>query len=271
MRSMSGQETLGIDDWYNVWNDTNDYNDSCVIRVTNKCNEQCQHCCFRSGPLWKKYISTEKAIKINQWLPKKITMYIMGGEFTVLKNYPEIILALTKNRKKVRLATNGQWATTKKKLQKFVTTVKQIKKNCNDLDISISDDQWHISKGAVSKYKFIKYNTGIPVALNQNCNPAPIGRAWDNKLVCFPEMYALCKTKKYLIITEDSMIHRCSSGYFPWKSFEETTWDDARDYIWRWRSEKLSEGMNCHICMEIVAAARHRIVGSEAPPNTKEE
>lgn len=243
------------DYWYNKWSN-NCYSRACIIRVTNGCNEKCPHCCFRSGPDNYRRMSIETARKVNTWIPKKIAINIMGGELTVLDNYPEIILSLAESRNEVRIQTNGQWAKTKAGLYKFIKAVNQASSICARLDVAIADDRWHNQLGTIAKKRFKQCRTNVTLIKNHDIHLTPVGRAWDNNLIISPNSHASCEIMSNMMVTEDGMISRCPYGYMPWKHFSETTWDDAQDYVWGWRSEKLSEGMNCHACMEIVEASK---------------
>lgn len=194
---------------------------------------------------------------------------IMGGEFTILDDYPEMLVALARGRHGIRLVTNGFWAD--EDADKFFDAMRQIHEaSCQTIDVAVSNDHWHKQSGDHATNLLVDNNPGINVIHTEDLkvsmgNITPIGRAWDNNLIPRTKLWGSCQLMCNMIITEDGMISRCPFGYFPWKHFSETTWADAQEYIWGWRSEKLAEGMNCHLCMKTVEAARCRVVGNEVP------
>lgn len=244
---------ISHDKWYKKWN-ASSVNSACIIRVTNRCNQRCTHCAFRSGPDCVGQMSIETCKKINTWVPAGIVMNIMGGEVTFLANYPEILVALASRRRRIRLVTNGYWGDHDS--DKFFDAIKKVKENsCKNVDVAISNDDWHKKGSYKARTLLQKNNLGIGVIDIPHLSIydiTPIGRAWDNNLTINDHIPCSCKTMCNMIITEDGMLCRCPYGYFPWKHFSETTWFDAQEYIWGWRSEKLADGMDCISCMKTV-------------------
>ncbi|KKN91211.1 hypothetical protein LCGC14_0220790 [marine sediment metagenome] len=255
------------DYWYDKWMASTQSN-ACVVRVTNQCNQKCRHCCFRSGPEHVGQMSVKMCEKINAWVPVRVALNIMGGEFSVLDNYPEMLAALSRDKNIVHLVTNGFWTNDKEGIYKFFSAIRGIKRTSECVSVTVSNDHWH-KKSTDDLIKILK-NNGLDVTIEtaRNLGPkgdriSPIGRAWDNKLVPCNSIHCSCEVMSSMIITEDGMVNRCPYGYFPWKHFSETTWNEAQEYIWGWRSEKLSEGMNCHLCMEVDNANRCRFVSNK--------
>jgi len=186
----------------------------------------------------------------------------MGGEFSVLENYPEMLVELARNRIHVRLVTNGFWGQTADGISKFLNTRKKMMEVCVRVSICVSTDEWHNSlsySGAVEMLQAIDFGPDFTPSTLRIEHIAPVGRAWDNNIAGSDNVHRThcsCKSMSNMIITEDGMISRCPFGYFPWKHFSKTTWEDAQDYVWGWRSEKLAEGMNCDSCMKIVEASK---------------
>lgn len=248
------------DTWYKKWN-LSTVASACIVRLTNRCDQKCKHCCFRSGPNCIGQMSENMCKQINAWIPKRVVINTMGGEITVLNDYPELLAALAKGRSRLRLVTNGFWA--HHSPTKFFDAIKQMKTSpCDRIEIVVSGDGWHNKKHTLAskmldeietEADFICTNEGVSMPV------IPVGRAWDNHIMHDGSIYHQCQEQTSMIITEDGMLCRCPFGYFPWKHFSETTWHDAQEYIWGWRSEKLNEGMNCHLCMDTIESARRRV------------
>lgn len=238
------------DEWYDIWSLSN-VSTSCVVRVTNQCDQKCRHCAFRSGPDQVGKMSVQMCREINSWVPRKILLNIMGGEITVLPDYPELLIALSEGRGHIRMVTNGYLS---KNPSKFWDTIRQIRKrSCYKVEVAVSQDQWHEKQSHIAISLLADNEVGATPVETSNIfleDITPVGRAWDNGLCSNYPTKRKCEIMSNMTITEDGMITRCPFGYFPWKHFSETTWHDAQEYIWGWRSERLSEGMNCHSCME---------------------
>lgn len=231
---------------------------ACILRVTNRCDQECRHCAFRSSPRCIGQMSAKMCEKINAWVPRRVVLNIMGGEFSILNDYPEMLVELARGRRHIRLVTNGFWAG--RSTNKFFDTIKQIKEaSCQTIDIAVSTDGWHtrLSDNAVLALR--NNNLGVNFIDAGELYPshiAPVGRAWDNQINPHPNIQPHCEIMCGMIITEDGMICRCPYGYFPWKHFRKTTWHDAQEYIWGWRSKELAKSMNCRLCMGRVEASR---------------
>lgn len=226
---------------------------ACIVRVTNQCNDKCRHCSFRSGPNCIGQLSVESCEEINAWVPRtSVVINIMGGEFSILDNYPSILVALAKGRKDIRLITNGFWA--HDNILKFFNAMRDVKNVLSgNLEVAVSSDSWHRTRGASAK-RFLKdiseYVEIVETSEIFDDDVVPIGRAWDNNIVTARNYRCACEQMCNMIITEDGMLCKCPFGYFTWKHFSETTWEDAKRDILLWREEMLEDGMNCNNCME---------------------
>jgi len=180
----------------------------------------------------------------------------MGGEFSILHNYPDILVALCENRDRIRLTTNGAWGRSEKETNKFFDCIDNINASgCVYINITISTDRWH--EPLCHKAVEILQNRIVDAdwcSLGDYGidDLTPVGRAWDNKLIPEGPVQCFCATAPSLIITEDGMIHKCPFAYFQWKHFSETTWQDEKKYVWDWRATELAGGMTCVSCMESI-------------------
>lgn len=259
-------------EWYNKWKRDKIAN-ACILRVTNQCNQKCRHCVFRSGPKCVGQMSVKMCEEINAWVPKEIVLNIMGGEVTVLKNYPELLVALARNRSCVRFVTNGFWAD--EDPDEFFDTMRRMKEaSCSSLEVAVSHDSWHQQKNPRAALLLEQNSCDLGITLVETGELeideiSTVGRAWDNNLRGHVFSSRSCEAMCNMIITEDGMLGRCPYGYLPWKHFSKTTWYEAQEDIWGWRSEKLADGMDCHMCMETVEVALRRVAGS-GEPSTRE-
>jgi hypothetical protein len=179
----------------------------------------------------------------------------MGGEFTILPDYPEILIALTSGRHKASIVTNGQWAYDKMATNKFLLSIDSVCEICDEVLVAISDDKWHqkFSKRAQRLYREHSPKAKLIYGVNIPDNKLlPLGRAWDNHLSSreFEVCCGCCKETGQLMVIETGMITLCPMGYFPWKHFGEIDYYDARKHVWKWRAEQLDLGMDCFSCME---------------------
>lgn len=242
------------DYWYDKWKAHHSSN-ACVVRLTNQCDQLCRHCAFRSGPNQIGNMPVETCEKINEWIPSRVIPNIMGGEITILTDYPDLLIALALSRKDIRIVTNGFWSRSSVKIKKFIKAMEQVKNVCKNVDVAVSVDHWHAYPGDNAIKILEEQCPNITIVETHDLGIeeiTPVGRAWDNQIAPQPENWASCQVMASLLITEDGMICRCPFGYLPWKHFTETTWYDAQEYVWGWRSEKIADSMSCHSCMEIV-------------------
>ncbi len=200
-------------------------------------------------------MSAQTCEEINRWLPQYVTPNIMGGEISVLDNYPELLTALAKNRLKIRIVTNGLGIDADP--ETFVKTINTIKQTqLTRITVMISTDKWHDDPGH-SAVEFMKEHDILIDRLEYGNigleGIVPLGRAYDNRdKIGTMTQDPACLTHCGMIIIENGMICLCPFGYFPWKHFTKTTWDEAQEHILEWRARRIEEGMNCHLCMESV-------------------
>lgn len=242
------------DQWFSKWQH-NTWTNEFIARVTNQCNERCSHCCFRSGPECVGQLSVRDCELLNVWLPSRVRMNIMGGEFTILPDYPDILMALTSGRQRAAIVTNGQWAYDVHAIHTFLSSIDAVCEVCDEVLVAISDDKWHQKFGRRAQRLYREHNPKAKLIYGVEIPDdklLPLGRAWDNKLASkvFEVCCGCCRETGQLTAIETGMITLCPMGYFPWKHFSEVSYDDAREYVWRWRAEQLDLGMDCFSCME---------------------
>lgn len=247
------------DEWLKIWK-ASEIANACLIRVTNQCDQKCKHCSSRSGPECIGQMTVDMCEKINIWTPCGVFFNVMGGEFSVLDNYPELLLALVKNKRHIRLVTNGFWA--HQDPDKFLDTLKKIKNEttCQKIEITVSSDIFHRPEQSKHAITLLMDNkdwlmTDTTVGFDTK-DVSPIGRAWDNNICPMDTVKCDCHNMCNMTIIENGMVCICPFGYFPWKHFEQTTWEEAQEYIWSWRAEQLVKETTCDTCMKIDASDR---------------
>ena len=247
--------------WFNRWM-FDSVSNACIVRVTNQCNEKCRHCAFRSGPDRVGQLSAKTCEKINAWVPMSVKLNIMGGEFSILDNYPSLLVAIAEGRKDIHLVTNGFWA--HNNIDKFFGAMIDVKDVLSgNVSISVSSDSWHRTRGLFAQQLLKDIGEYVATVETDELHDeaiVPVGRAWDNNVATTRNHLCACKQMCNMIITEDGMLCKCPFGYFKWKHFSETTWENAQRDILLWREEMLQDGMNCNGCMEKVGLSN---VGSQ--------
>jgi len=180
-------------------------------------------------------------------------MVITGGEFTVLDDYPDLLVALSMGRDKVRLTTNGSWSNSDEGVLKFTNTLTRLNEICNEVEISVSTDSWHSGSGKLA-LDILKEFSVFDIGEIKLQNVAPVGRAWDNLIM--PPSIAFthsCKRISFITVIESGLICKCPYGYFAWENFIDVIYEEAKEYVDSWRSRKLQHRMNCRVCMEELA------------------
>lgn len=243
--------------WFERWT-TNQWKNEFIVRVTNKCSDRCQHCCFRSGPECVGSISVDDCLKLNIWLPQNIRMNVMGGEVTVLDNYADILFSLLGGRTNGAIITNGQWVNNEIAATNFFRVINDLDNVCGDLCVAISNDKWHQQYSRRALRLFRENCPSVKLIPGVDINPdqlLPLGRAWDNKLssAISTSQCGCCRETGQLMVIETGKICLCPMGYFEWKYFWEIDYAKAQEYVWIWRSNQLDNGMDCDKCMCLLA------------------
>ncbi len=117
-------------------------------RITNQCNLQCRHCCYKCGPNGKS-VSVKNAKKIIDNFPKEIkAIEITGGEPMIVRPLLEEVLGYIQSKKlkdlKVMLQTNGFWVKDEETTYKHLVWLSDL--GVRELDFT-SDDIYHREQG----------------------------------------------------------------------------------------------------------------------------
>lgn len=228
-----------------------------TIRLTNFCNETCEHCVFRSGPSNKVHLTEKMSQQLNEWLPQCgfSNVSIMGGEVSLIPNYPKLIHNVIEGHWQAGVLTNGVFVKKQKLFDQFVQMV--LETPVSQFTVRVSQSQYHsdelYGEDAFKKLKeAFKHHHGRFIQLSESLDIiVPMGRAFDNDIDRWPGG-AACESccKNSIFIDEHGMVHWCPLGESPYKHFSECEYEEARREILEWRREKVDRGMNCLSCSE---------------------
>lgn len=190
---------------------------SATIRITNKCTQQCNHCCFSSHPKSDIMMSIEMAEKIAEFIKNNNIFHlnVMGGEFFCNPNWFRILELFIDAAWETRIVTNSDWAHNKIIREGLI----KLNEKYKNWHMSLSNDKWHTNAYVDDAVKFLEeykitYNLVEPNVMTEN-SIVPIGRG-ELFLGCFYSTigtYCQQDVHKYSIsIDEDGNIYKCSFG-----------------------------------------------------------
>lgn len=129
-----------------------------TIRITTKCTQKCSHCCYSCSPEESIFMSEEVSKNLGIFLRNNEIKVInlMGGEFFCHPSWEKVIsnIALGDNLLRIRLVTNGDWAT-KKDSDRVITGLAPFKKI---IKIAISEDSKHTNRWTQQAHKLCDEN-----------------------------------------------------------------------------------------------------------------
>lgn len=198
-----------------------------TIRITTKCTQTCEHCCFSCSPSSSRMMSIETAKEIALFLQNNDikSLNVMGGEFFCNPDWYEILNMFLSTGAHMRLVSNSDWAdndTVKDNLCLLKITYGDM------LHISISKDIYHTNVNVASAGKFLSknqfsYDIGIYDTNYKEDNIVPIGRGQ-----LFFGIYSLfscyCQNPQHMysfLIDEDGTIFKCSFGCLDYATVQE--------------------------------------------------
>lgn len=200
-----------------------------TIRITNKCTQECAHCCYASSPKSKIMMSVEMSEKIAKFMKANGIegANLLGGEFFCNPDWFEILSNIVDVCKVARIVTNGDWAMSEKVKTKLAEFIDKYKKK---VLFSVSKDKWHNNKHVDAAAEFLKeHGAAYNVATEEETTDAsivPVGRAMWN---CVGGGYysmvgCYCQDDKNqyaFMIDEDGIIYKCGFGIFSYASVDE--------------------------------------------------
>jgi len=199
-----------------------------TIRITNKCTQECSHCCFASSPKSSIMMSIEKAKEIAKFLKVNDveTINLMGGEFFCNPNWFEIYSELIASVKFARLVTNGDWANNLGVKAQLATLISIFGKK---IYFSISKDKWHTNKYVDSAKEFLE-SAGCKVNIGTEDNTknesiVPVGRAAGRYIGGIYDMFGCyCQNPENMysfLIDEEGNIFKCSFGVLSYAHIDD--------------------------------------------------
>lgn len=188
-----------------------------TIRITNKCTQECSHCCFSSSPKSSIMMSLDMAKEISIFLKSNKIIYsnVMGGEFFCNPDWYEILKEIIKNLNYMRLVTNGDWSSNDDIKDRLLSLKFS---SGNKLHISLSKDRWHTNKGIKKAIEFLEdcripYNVAKPEEISDR-SIVPIGRSrYEYSFYSSLGSYCFKYINKYtFLIDELGEIYKCPFG-----------------------------------------------------------
>lgn len=226
-----------------------------MVRLTNFCNETCNHCVFRSGPDFRTHMTEELADQINAWIPKSLTTNVtmVGGELTLLPNYPELMQTLCQGIDQAGIMTNGVFVKNDKSFNRFLETI--INLPIRNLTVRVSQSQYHTTEYGLKAYeKLLKALEEVDNRWVQFSGHLthiiPFGRAFDNSIGQIIITDAMCESAlgNVTFIDEEGFIHLCPMGNSRHKHISEDSYDNIRIETRNWQTYKVERGMTCLSC-----------------------
>lgn len=199
-----------------------------TIRITNRCTQECGHCCFMSSPKSNIMMTVEKAKEIAKFLKSNDieSINLMGGEFFCNPDWFEIYSTLISSVKYARLVTNGDWANNMKVKTQLMTLVSLFNKQ---IYFCISKDKWHTNKNVDAAKAFLEeIGAIVKVATEDQTTDqsiVPVGRA-NGKYISglYDMMGCYCQNPENMysfLIDEKGNVFKCSFGVLCYAHVED--------------------------------------------------
>lgn len=139
------------------------------IIIDEKCNIECAHCCFSSGPKSTQHLDDDDILRIARESvdsPTVTTVGISGGEAMLRKSVVlETIQIVSQGKKSVSLTTNGFWGVTPKKATQTANELK----DAGPSHLTISYDGFHsdlLKPQRVANVLDAAKSINLPVSIN---------------------------------------------------------------------------------------------------------
>ena len=199
-----------------------------IVRLTARCQNTCRHCCYECGPQRTEVMPLATAQQVRTCFAGQVTwLNVMGGELTLLPNYPELLDAL--HFVPLRVVTNGWWVDDERARAKLLDTVRTLSHAGPPVYLGISRDRYHPPGVGDRAHAWlteqIQYQddwgfTATKDPLEEEKAIAPVGRAWQNDLGddLLRMFGAYCRAHEHrqsMTVLEDGSVTYCPFGAWP--------------------------------------------------------
>lgn len=241
-----------------------------TIRITNRCTQECSHCCFESSPKSNIMMSVEMAQNIAKFINTNGVqrLNLMGGEFFCNPDWFEIYSTLIDtNINHARLVTNGDWMNS----EKTKTQIKElVEKFGKKIYFCISKDKWHTNKNVDAAKEYLDSIGALSLIATEEQTKdesiVPVGRAHLQYISgIYDMMGCYCHNPENMysfLIDEKGKIYKCGFGVL--------SYDTIDDYLEGGFRQRFKEAntkfygqfiSSCRSCYNfILTQARDRIV-----------
>jgi hypothetical protein len=164
----------------------------------------------------------------NRFKDKPSWLNVMGGEITLLPNYPELLHVLA--FAPMRVVTNGWWVDHKAPREKLVSTINTLNKEKTSVLIGVSRDRFHPEGVGDRAFYWLKSRIDLCNTVQdlkeEDRAVAPVGRAWWNQLgdPMLRLFGAFCRSRenhRSMTVLEDGTVTYCPYGAWPVGSLDD--------------------------------------------------
>lgn len=197
-----------------------------TIRLTTKCTQECNHCCFSCSPKSDKMMELETAKEIAIFLKNNniVSLNVMGGEFYCNPDWFFILEEFFNIGCHIRLVSNGDWGINHKVKADLFDLNERFKEQFH---ISLSYDSYHTNQYTNEAIDFLeknKFNYNVGETSDKGDDGLiPIGRS-ENSFGFFGMFSCYCHNPKFyysFLIDEIGNIYKCSFGVWQYAKIQD--------------------------------------------------
>ena len=199
-----------------------------TIRITNRCTQKCDHCCFTSHPGSNIMMTIEQSEKTAQFLKNNgiETVNLMGGEFFCNPDWFKVLSNLISAVDFARLVTNGDWVNNMNVKVQLATLVSLFGKK---MYFCISKDMWHTNKNVEAAKAYLEEIGAIVRVATEDQTTrqsiVPVGRARGQYISgIYDMMGCYCQNPENMysfLINEEGDIYKCGFGMLRYASIDD--------------------------------------------------
>jgi hypothetical protein len=201
-----------------------------TIRITTKCTQECDHCCFDCSPSRNEMMTVETATVIASFLKHNQieSINLMGGEFFCNPQWSKILRILIHPVCDARLVSNGDWVANKETTQKLLSIARQYPLTFR---VGISKDKWHSNQFVEEAIRILE-NNGVICNRGQDQDDSndfmnfpivPVGRSsFEYCLYSTFSCYCHKPEHRYsFLIDEAGRIYKCAFGKWDYSNVKD--------------------------------------------------